>query len=476
MNKGRASLSQGRVNFGSQPLLLDNLSNRGLTYNHQLSNVLRFGITTQSSRDMVGLDHPLGYTESQNRAFAATLGVEMMPQEPGRLYSELTYFSGRARSDTSFNVGEITDAVKNTGYAVRLGGNGFDGRLRGLVDYAISTYVNPEDPNLSQGNDIVPVRETEDNAYSLNLAYDLLRDSDGANLTISYLRSHTDPLYQALAASPLADTEAETWRLQGTLGSVGLLLEHLESEDNLDEIATILKTRTKDIRFNLTLPLARVLEAGPEAFWWPQNIGYSLQRVHQLGINLPLGFDPESHIPDQLNDLHSLNLDWVGNRWDFGYALSFSDQDNRQAGRTNADFQDLGHGLFFGLRPSDHFSIRLRLDYTRARDVESALNRYTHSYTLDTDWQFADDWTLSGNYGFVKGYDSRALEHSDQTNAQTQLSWRFKLANPTGTGRLPGQLFLRHTYLDQHNEYREFDIASSGDNWALHGGISLSFF
>ncbi len=350
------------------------------------------------------------------------------------------------------------------------------------MDYAVSTYTNPEDPVLSQGFEIVPVRETTDHAYLVDLAYDLLRDrmigdNSALNLTLGYLRGRTDPLYKALAAAPTPDTEFETWSLRGSAGLLSFQLEHLRSEDNLDSVASILKTKTKDTRFNLTYPFASAMDAGPDEIWWPQDVSYSLQRTHQYGANLPIGFDdPASQIPDQVDYIHAFNLTWAGEHWDFGYGLAFADQDNQQAGRANAGFRNLGHTFNLGLRPLDTLSLRFGYGHVKATDFEISLDRFNKGYTFDFDWTFAPDWILTGNYGYTNDDDNQDIEESDQISAQTQVSWRFRLPNPGEGSPLPGQVFLRHVYLDNISSNREFEIDTRGGNWAIHSGLSLSLY
>ncbi len=476
VTKGDTSLTQGHVSFGSQPLLLDNLATRGLVYQRQLSESVRIGFTAQNAQRIVGYDELAGFDDADNRIMAASIGAELVPSRPGAFFAELLYLSGRRVNATSFDVGEVADAEESSGYGLRLSGQSESGRLQGTFDYARSTFSNPNDPLTTGGQSIVEVTETTDNAYALDLNYRLLDGNREGKwpvmITMGYRNQRIAPLYRTMTAFLTADNENDTWRLQGQIGQISMQLGSTRSEDNLDDIATILKTRTEDARFGLTIPLAAIIGEAAKP-WLPQTISYSRQRVHQFGVND--AFTDPSQIPDQYNISQQLGFNWGFGRWDLGYNLTHADQDNRQPGRELADFINRGHDLSIGIRATDTLSLRFGVGRTEARDLEAGRDRFSKAYTADFDWQFGGTWTLTGNFGVTKDDDSQNSESSEQNRAQVQLGHHFEIPTASGS-KLPGQVFLRVDYGDNQSINTAFGLNSEGESRSVHAGLSLSLF
>ncbi|MEJ2393359.1 MAG: hypothetical protein P8Z77_01025 [Candidatus Thiodiazotropha sp.] len=474
--KGNSTLAQGHVNFGAQPLLLDNLASRGLTYQHQFGRAVRFGFTAQHAQRIVGYNQLAGFNDADNRIMAASLGVELIPSRPGALFTELLYLSGKRRNAVSFDVGEVADTESNSGYGLRIGGQSEDGRLQGALDYARSRFDNPNDPIISNGQGIVEVTETTDDAYALDLNYRLLEGDPASNwpmtLSIGYRTQHVDPLYRSMTAFVTADRKSENLRLQGQIGQISMQWEGVRSEDNLDDIPSILKTRTEESRFNLTVPLAAIHSNGSNQLW-PQNMSYAQMRVHQFGINQ--AFNDPSQIPDQYSVSHQLGFNWAFTDWNLDYNFNYAIQDNRQSGREEADFVNRGHNLNIGLRVTESLLLNFGIGHTEASDQEADLDRFSNSYNFDVDWQVDTSWSLSGNFGITRDDDSQDNEESESNQAQMQLGYRFELPGPAG-GRLPGQVYLRANYAETQSINAAFGLDSEGVNRSIHAGMSLSLF
>jgi hypothetical protein len=474
--KGNATLIQGHVNFGSQPLLLDNLASRGLTYQHQFGQAVRFGLTAQHAQRIVGYDKLAGFDDADNRIIAASLGVELIPSRPGALFAELLYLSGRRLNALSFDVGEVADAERNSGYGLRIGGQSEDGRLHGALDYARSRFDNPNDPIISSGQGIVEVTETTDDAYAIDLNYRLLEGDPVSDwplsLSIGYRTQRVDPLYRSMTAFLAADRKSDNWHLDGQIGRISMQWEGVRSEDNLDDIPSILKTRTEESRFNLAIPLASIHGDGNNRLW-PQNMSYALQRTHQFGINQ--AFDDPSQIPNQYSVSHQLGFNWAFTDWNLDYNLNYAVQDNRQPGREQADFVNRGHNLNIGLRVTESLMLSFGIGRTEASDLEAALDRFTDNYSFDVDWQVDSSWNLSGNFGITRDDDSEGSEESENNQAQMQLGYRFELSGPAG-GKLPGQAYLRANYAGTRSTNTTFGLDSEGLNRSVHAGLSLSLF
>lgn len=174
IEKGRTAFSVGHVEYGTNPLMLDNINHRGVILRQGLGNRFDISLTNLSGRSIVGFDRFLG-TSRNNRISAVTAGLEML-KRPGALRMEMMYMDGERENDVGFRIGEVSDAEESRGFGVRLVGSTSSGRLRSDLSYGRSTYRNPTDPLLEQGDALVPVDKTTDDARHVSLAFDILQD------------------------------------------------------------------------------------------------------------------------------------------------------------------------------------------------------------------------------------------------------------------------------------------------------------
>jgi hypothetical protein len=141
---------------------------------------------------------------------------------------------------------------------------------------------------------------------------------------------------------------------------------------------SILTTLTRETHLVTAVPLSWVAGNLLGSPWLP-NVSYALDRIHQFGQGVPpdSGFQP-SHVPDQFSTNQTLGVDSQAGRWRVAYRLNRSFQDNRQAGRLQADLQNLTHhvaldltldpgldmGVEFGFEGADNREVQ-RTDRTR---------------------------------------------------------------------------------------------------------------
>lgn len=471
-------LAFGHVNFGNHALLLNGLANRGVTGSYRAFGRLDFSVTSQSGQRITGYNNILGAKNySTNSIQSAVMGFDFLKNSAAQLRAEVTYLTAEVTSDLNFNFGEVADSESSQGLGVMLTGQSSSGRLRGNALIAQSRYGNPEDPFLNQGLDVVETEETKDNAYIVQLDYDLLQPNyetgKGASLTVQLQHEKTDLLYKSVGAFVSPDVEASTLNLNGQLGQTSWQLQSKKSRDNLDDIQSVLTTVTEANSLSLNIPLQRDYENQKK--WLPQNLSINSQKVHQFGDNLPIGFDPNSHIPDQVSVLHGANLSWQWGSQSFGYNISWSDQDNHQPGRAQADFRDVNHGLNFNFSLGQSFNIGLNLGAVIASDFEQNLKRYTDSASINLDWRIGNNIAISGNYGVSQGSDSEDFAESDNFTAQTQMTYRFELPL-FSSKKLPGQIYLRHAVNDNYSIDNQFQFESQGRSWTLNGGFNISLF
>ncbi len=171
-----------------------------------------------------------------------------------------------------------------------------------------------------------------------------------------------------------------------------------------------------------------------------------------------------------------MSANWQGAQWQLAYTLNVARMDNRQAGRENADFFNVGNNVQGGYRFSQNFNLNAGLGRTANYANENGLKSYTYNYMTGFDWQFQDNWNLNGNYTLTTGQDTQSLAETRGRSLQTQVAWRFQVPTPTGDRKLPGQIFLRHVLNDNLNRDNVNIVLNTGRFWMIQSGITMSFF
>lgn len=474
--KGRLKLALGHITYGNNPLLLNGLSNRGVNGGYKIMPWLDIGFTQQSGSALAGWDNFLGVANSKHRISAGSIGVELPTSMPGRLRIEYTWVNGQTESKSDFGAGQVTDVEKQSGWGITLDTGWFDERLTATVAWAKSRFSNPLDEALLSnefGETPVEVRETSDTAWQFQVAYELLRDSSPErpfSATLSWQKQRADAQYRALAAFPSADNLSEQFRARGRLYAANWQLQHGTSEDNVDNIANLLKTRTRDNQASVELDLKQLFTTSHAAL---PKANVRLQQMHQYALNKPNSddsdFNGDSHLPDQMNDLLDLSLDWSLGNFSLGYAWSQSKQDNRQPGREEADFDRLNHALNGSANLFDSVSLNLSIGRAKNLDKEQQTEFYNRNGSLTVVWQMGSDWSLDTGYSLNRDFTSLGSSESQSTAVHLGLSQNWTL------GGISGQWNLR--YAEQRNRSLDttFDFDSRAENWAITSGLSIQF-
>ncbi|MDL1860577.1 hypothetical protein FBR04_06050 [Betaproteobacteria bacterium PRO7] len=474
---GGTTLAVGHLSYGNNPLLLAGYASRGVTLAQKFGERFDVSVNAMNGTSIVGYDNFFGLTGAQHRIHGASAGLELIGGRPGALRFEIAALDAKLESRGNFNRGEVPDAEESRGLGVRLSGRTTGNRVRGDAVFARSSYVNPFDPALAQGGELQPVKRSSANGRQLDFAVDLVQNStrwsqaQPLTVTLSARHERIEPLYKSIGASSSPDQQLNRAALATQFGAAQLQFTGSRQEDNLDDVPTILKTRTDNAAANLSLPLAQWFGA-----WWPQA-RYTLQTVRQRAINTPVTADSgiaASHRPDQSNRSHQAALNFTRGAFNFGYSIQRSTQDNRQPGRENADFENLGHQVTLGFRVSEKLNLNFGANTNRNYSREKDLTTTTRGGHGGFDWQLLDSLTLAANAGRTLGGDSRDLTAAGNNNAQGQLTWRFGI--PADGRKLPGQVFVR--YVRQENTSRDtsFGLSARGASWAWDAGLSLSLF
>lgn len=486
VTRGNAQFSMGHITYGTNRHLLRNIATRGLVFRYKLNDRFDVSVNTMTGRSIVGYDNFLGLGDlGRNNITSGTIGVDLLKNGWGNVRVEGMWMQGRLKPQTSFNVGQIADAEKSRGFGLRLIGSAWNGRMRTELSFARSTFDNPNDRALSGGAALVKIKQTANNARYIDLAVDIVQNytlgwGKALSLTLSGSHERIDPQFKSLGMFTTANQDINQLGLDGNLGELSFQLRHTWTEDNLDDIATILTTKTRNATINFGFPLRSLFSGTRLDAWWVPTINYGFGWTHQFSPNKPSS-DPDGfrldNIPDQLDITHTTGANWSGAwwQWSLSYQFLHSFQDNRQQGRDLADFTNYAHLVTLSLCPHATFSFTIGGGWTDAINQERKLTRMTRTGNIGFDWQFLPNWALTGTYSYTDEDDSSSFSIGRSFLLDTQISRTFEVPL-YGTKKVPCRFFLRHALQSTLARDRVFLVATDSAVWTVDAGVSVSLF
>ncbi len=469
----------GHVSFGAHRLLADNVSHRGAAVSSQLTEHHEVRFTALRGNAIVGYDHLLGISQRDHRIYAASWAFTPRPDVPLAPRLELTWMDAAILPLDNFDTGQVRDAERSRGIGLSVTGLGE--RLEYQLLHALSRFSNPDDPLLDQGLGLVSVRSDTADASAARFLWrkpeiGRLGEAWPVTVEIETLWDRSDPLYRTVGAWVEPDRENAALRMSTFVGPIQLQAGYRQGRDNLDELVSLLTTRTREINTALAVPLTQI--AGPEAGRWLPDLSAGWQRVYQFAGNVPdplLSGFAATHLPDQVTRLTNLQAAWYRQSFDVFLGLTRSQQDNRQVGRERADFDNKDVNGSITWRVSPGFDVGLNTTLSSNRDREFALTRRTHSFGVNLNWYASDRLSFAVSLFDQKQTDSRDENTSRNLNADVQASWSFAI-RWDDTHELPGQFFLRWGHQDNRFTDRVFDVDDRGRTWVINSGFSLTVF
>lgn len=478
--RGDAKFAVGHLSYGNHSLLLNNRDSRGFSMGYAITPWLDVSATALRATSIVGFDDFFGLSTVSHRIYAATVGVELIPEKKGLLRSELIFMDALAQPQSNVNQGQIPDSEKSRGLGMRLSSADPDGKWKVDALWARSRYVNPTSPELAQGSALVPVKEETRDAYQLDASYQLIKDAKWLgdkwpiNMRAIMRYEYAEPLFKSLGASFISDQKLMRYGSEMRVGEVALTLTGSEKSDNVKTIPTILKTGTYEKFGQLTLPLPTIFGTSEKpANLWPA-VQLESRRVRQYTLRIPDGTNARSSFwPDQINLTHKAALSWNYEPYTVSYNLEIGDQDNRQPGREAADFLVHTHGLTIGWKVSDKLAVNLGYNRSRNYSYEKVQATYSNGGTVGIDWQMTDVWSIKTDYAKALAFDSLNQQYSNTLTAALQIARKFTLEQ--FGKKLPGQVFIRMVYAN--NQALDTVIAQvlSGKQTLIQTGLSLNF-
>jgi hypothetical protein len=512
--QGTSKFTVGHASFGDQRHLINNFSSRGLTLGTSLGPHIDISIMAMNGANVVGFDNFSGLDNRRHRAFSAILGLEAFKSRPGGLRFEVAALDAWFTSNRqNFTQSNVNDAERSRGYSARLQAKDKSARARLDAGFTRSYFYNPDDPLLNQGAAVQPSRaETRDARY-VDVGYDLLKDfvfkraatpaattgSDGAqaatpsqdsarpaaeskklNLTVNFHHERVDPLFKSIGASTQADMLRDEADFAGSFGELNITAAQSESNDNLAGIRTILRTDTRRTAFAINTPLQGLFGGSPPLRPNPflPRIGYTFERVRAFPDFIPIGggFDQPGAIPNQANIAQSFVAEWQIKMIRLGYHLNYSLQDNRAAGRENADLRNFAHNATVGWNPLTTLELNLELNFEDARNRELARTDRTLRFGGSVNWQTSKRQTFNLTLSTTGAGDlARTAKNFD---GEFDLQWAYRLTrgNENRFKKFQANYFIRYA-----NRYaRTRDFAGNIDNLTklqtFNTGLNFIFF
>ena len=484
LSKDRFSLKLGHVSFGSNRHLINSFSSRGLTLTVPVGKKNELSFIAANGTSIVGYDNFLGLSRREHSVVGLTFAREFFEKEPGLLRLEVTGMRGSLLPLTDFNQQAVNDAESNIGLGFRVIGSALKHRLRYEAGFSSSRFHNPSDPEVEQGNTLTPAVTNTRNARYAEVTFDFLdglKVWNDRTLKVSGIFRHEeiDPLFRSTAASSQADRRQNQFEVSAILGDLNFAYSTLGGDDNLAEIASILRSVTRRNNFVFGVALSTFFTPAKPRIWLPR-FSYSHDRTHQYGSAFPTGglFTNPSQIPDQMSTSSAIAAQWqISEKLNFGYRYSHVFQDNMQTGRELADFESSVSGFSVGTNAFQ--SLGLSFEVTRELQRAFEQPRLDRTFRVGTQvtWQtpFLRNSILSANVSTTVAGDAAYLNKN--RNVEFDLQWAYKLVfGKEKFKKLEAQFFIRYS-----NRYGDtFDriniIRGYTKSQGFNAGITFNIF
>ena len=465
---GVSGISVGHVLAGTNPLLANGISNRGVVLRHQFVNRFDVSASLQNGTAIVGGENILGLNDSGHRFATFTAGAEVL-ERPGGLRLEVTSFQGTVKPKVTPGISTLQDAEESHGWGLRAISTNQDGSLRGDLAFARSTYT----PKGNSALNIAPGPSTTASAWYAQLGYDLVKNAHfipdyPLSLTLQARHEYSGSTYKSLGTGQGADYVNDTLALNGSLGVVTSQLQLGRRSDNVADASAFLKNRAPTLSLTVAAPLAQMVSATQPPLWAPTaSYTYGRNRTFADTGFIPIG-QTVADLPDVKVTSHGLGLSWTVNKLNVAYQYSRNLQDNNQPGFKLQDVLDTGHTVTLAYQVNDRLSLTSgagkRLSLQRATGTE----RFNNTAQAGANWLFGDRFNVTANMSTSRDHDSTFTSDTKVLQGQLQLLKQFDL--PAFGKKLPGQWSIGYTHGNTRSTGIEVRYQS------LNAALSLSFF
>lgn len=477
-----ATLTAGQASFGSSRHLINGFGSRGVTLALR-RGIASVGVAALNGSSIVGWDNILGLNQRDHRITAAQLGIDFLPQRPGALRVDVSLLDGAVRPFTGYSMGGVVSAERSDGASIQLATALLADRVRFTGGYTTSRYRDGNDAQLDGSDVAVGTLARRKAARFGELSVAILQNSTllgiATSLNANARHERVDPLYRSLGAYAQADVEQAALDLNGAIDAFNFQVSSTRMRDNLDDVASILTTKTHGKSAQLNAPLAGLLRIETHTQLLP-SVTVAWNRTRQFGAGIPenSGFQA-SHVPDQVSTVWDYGAQWNANRWRFGYRHSRNFQDNRQEGREEADLGARTHALSVGLSVHTTLDVGIEAAFERQQNHELEQRSRVRRYSLTGDWRVFGSTAVSGSISTTHAFDEPMTSDARNIEGRVELQHQFDLLGSQQSGKR-GQVFLR--FARQSAGLRSFGdpafIAPPQESaaWTMSSGFNFRVF
>lgn len=472
----------GHINFGRDPLVLNNLANRGVSVARKLNDYVDVAIAGQNGSNIVGTENLLGLNDVNHRFNSTVIGLETNPARPGALRFEVTYSDASVLPSYGFAGGIQREAATSRSIGLRLRAQDESGHLRGDIGMANSRYQNPANAQYGTAS----TAPTTNRAWSGGISWSAVNGYELAPnwplyVNMDFRREYSDPYYKALGSFYGADYLLDTFGISLMAGRASLMINGNRREDNVDNVVTSYKNFNRGLGWNLNIPLQSFSDPGSNYYNWIPSLTNSRQVFNAQAVNLG-GLPANTALPDMNTQTDSIGLAWNAARGSFAISLQRTTQDNQQSGQENNDIRTMTKDVRGSLRPLDNLNLVAGVGFSNTFSELTSLTQDSVRYNLGFDWAFKENWNLNGNYSYNTNKDSANIQDLMSYMNQLQLTHRFNLPGMTGKP-LPAQFYLRYS-----SQYTQSKASNQfGSIWILYpetraktdviqAGLTISLF
>ncbi len=482
--KGRFKVNLGHVSFGSNRHLISSFSSRGISATIPLGKQNEVILSAANGTSVVGYDNFIGITRRKHSVMSAAFTREFFKERAGGLRVEVSILRGSLLPLSDFNQGEINDAEKSLGFGFRVIGSDKGQRLRYEAGFTRSRFTNPRDPNLEQGFNVTEIKESSKNARYGEISFDFLQglkvwNEKKLKLTGTFRHEEIAPLFRSIGASTQADRRQNQFEVSGNFGELNFAFGNLRDRDNLNDIASILKTLNRRNNVIIGVPLGTFFTPAKPKKWLPV-VSYTYDHTHQFGAFLPADgdFADESQVPDQHSFTQSFTAQWqISEKFSVGYTHNRAFQDNRQQGRELADFSSAVNAFTVNWKPFENLDLNFDLGRERQKNFELPRIDRTFRLASRATWRtpFLKNSVLSGGFSTTLAGDTRNL--NDSRNAEFDAQWAYQFTfGKEKFKKMSAQFFIRYANRYGDTIDRQFFVNNFNKAQTFNMGLTFNFF
>lgn len=475
-------LSIGHLGYGSLRHLVNGFASRGVALKFGEGRPLSLQLAILNGSSIAGWDNFLGLGNDKHRMLGATAGAELIRTRPGALRLEATWFAGSLLPLSGFNQGSVQTADRSRGAGLRLQASTASQRFTIDAGVTGSRFSSAPDDEVESGIDVTPIPSRTRRAQYVDATMVVLRErrlwkrKTATSLTVAARHERIEPLFRSVGVALQSDLQSDGVDITWSLGPFTSQIGHTRTRDNLAGIASILTTKSERTALTLGAPLAAVFgAAGSTALALP-IVAVQVDQTHQFSTGVPpnSGFE-EVNLPDQKSNNLQATLAWQIGRFQIGYRLGRTLQDNRQRGRERADFDAGTHAFSLGFTPGQRLNVTLELSREENESIEERKRDRTDRLGTNVSWMMFGQTALSGNVSHSLGSNSLGTSSQRGLDGFLELASGFRLARGN-TQKRQGRIFLR--YADQRARSHDvvFGTRSDRQGATVTSGVTFNPF